>query len=203
MIDESSPEHLGSGRMFAKFRFYLARVAITFPNLMKNRVSFVLAFFCAAAVAHAAPPSDQSLNQMMTVMQVEAMLNQALQQMDGSISKGMEQGLQQSLQGKELNAAQKTAVENFKTKLSATMKEDLSYPKVKEIYLQVYRETLTQEEVNSILAFYGSPAGKAMIEKMPIAMQKASTMMQARIGPMTQKLQSMQEEFVKQLATTK
>jgi len=189
--------------MFSKFRFYLARVTITFPNLMKNRISFALAFLCAAAVAHAAPPSDQSLNQMMTVMQVEAMLNQALQQMDGSIAKGMEQGLQQSLQGKELTAAQKTAVETFKTKLSATMKEDLSYPKVKEIYLQVYRETLTQEEVNSILAFYGSPAGKAMIEKMPVAMQKASTMMQARIGPMTQKLQSMQEEFVKQLATTK
>ena len=170
---------------------------------MKNRISFVLAFLFVAALAHAAPPSDQSLNQMMTVMQVEAMLNQALQQMDGSIAKGMEQGLQQSLQGKELTAAQKTSVESFKTKLSATMKDELSLTKVKEIYVQVYRETLTQEEVNSILAFYGSPAGKAMVEKMPVAMQKASTLMQGRIAPMTQKLQSMQEEFVKQLATTK
>jgi uncharacterized protein len=174
-----------------------------FPNLMKNQISFALAFLCAAVVAHAAPPSDQSLNQMMTVMQVEAMLNQALQQMNGTIAKGMEQGLQQSLQAKELTAGQKAAVENFKTKLSTTMKEELSYPKVKEIYLQVYRETLTQEEVNSIVAFYGSSAGKAMIEKMPIAMQKASTLMQARIRPMTQKLEAMQQEFVKEMANTK
>ena|ERR1700694_429289 len=170
---------------------------------MKNRISFVLVFLCAATLVHAAPPSDQSINKMMSALQVEAMLSQALQQMDGSIAKGMEQGLQQSLQGKELTAAQKTAVENFKNKLGATMKEELSLAKVKEIYVQVYRETLTQEEVDSILAFYGSPAGKAMVEKMPAAMQKASTMMQARIGPMTQKLQAMQEEFVKELAKTK
>jgi uncharacterized protein len=170
---------------------------------MKNRISFVLVFLCAATLVHAAPPSDQSINKMMSVLQVEAMLNQALQQMDGNIAKGMEQGLQQSLQGKELTAAQKTAVENFKNKLGATMKEELSLAKVKEIYVQVYRETLTQEEVDSILAFYGSPAGKAMVEKMPTAMEKASTLMQARIGPMAKKLQAMQEEFVKELAKTK
>ena len=170
---------------------------------MKNQISFVLAFLFAAIVAQAAPPSDQSINQLMTVMQVEKGLEQGLQQMDTNIAKGMEQGLQQSLQGKELTAAQKTAVENFKSKLSATMKEEVSFTKVKDVYVQVYRETLTQEEVNSILAFYGSPAGKAMVEKMPAVMQKAATLMQARIGAMTQKLQSMQEEFVKQLATTK
>ena len=170
---------------------------------MKNRISFVLAFFCAAAVAHAAPPSDQSINQLITVMQVDKMLEQGLQQMDVSITKGMEQGLQQSLQGKELTAAQKTAVETFKSKLSATMHEELSLVKVKDVYLQVYRETLTQDEVNGMLAFYGSPAGKAMTEKMPLIMQKASTTMQSRIGPMTQKLKTMQEEFVRQLATTK
>ena len=170
---------------------------------MKNRISFVLVFLCAAASVHAAPPSDQSINKMMSALQVEAMLSQALQQMDGNIAKGMEQGLQQSIQGKELTAAQKTAVENFKNKLSATMKEELSLAKVKEIYVQVYRETLTQEEVDSILAFYGSPAGKAMVEKMPAAMEKASTLMQARIGPMAKKLQAMQEEFVKELAKTK
>ncbi|MEY2480248.1 MAG: uncharacterized protein QOI04_1175 [Verrucomicrobiota bacterium] len=170
---------------------------------MKNGITFVLTFFCAIALTHAAPPSDESLNKMMSALQVETMLNQALEQMNATFVKGMEQGLQESLKGKELTPAQKTAVENFKTKFGATMKDDLSFSKVKDIYIQTYRETLTQEEVDSILTFYKSPAGRAMVEKMPVAMQKASALMQARIGPMTKKLQTMQEEFVKQLATTK
>jgi hypothetical protein len=83
------------------------------------------------------------------------------------------------------------------------MKEELSFAKVKDIYIQAYRETFTQDEVNGVIAFYKSPAGKAIAEKNPTVMQKAGTLMQARIGPMAQKLQKMQEDFVKELSTTK
>ena len=48
-----------------------------------------------------------------------------------------------------------------------------------------------------------SPAGKAMVEKVPVAMQKASTLMQARIGPMTEKVQAMVEQFQKDLQKAK
>jgi hypothetical protein len=169
---------------------------------MKYGIGFVLVLFVAALV-RAAPPSDQSINEMMSVMQLEALLNQALKQMDEGISKAMEQGLQQATKGKALSPAQKTAVENFRAKFSAAMKEELSFPKVKDIYVQAYRESFTPEEVNAIVAFYKSPAGKAITEKNPAAMQKANGLMQARIGPMTLKLQTMQEEFVKELARTK
>ena len=74
---------------------------------------------------------------------------------------------------------------------------------MEDVYLQVYRETFTQEEITSIIAFYSSPAGKAMVEKVPVAMQKAGTLMQARIGPMTQKLQAMIEQFQKDVEKAK
>jgi hypothetical protein len=169
---------------------------------MRYGIAFVLVIFCAAIV-RAAPPSDQSINEMMGLMQLEALLNQALKQMDEGMAKAMDQGLQQSLKGKELSPSQKTAVENFRNKFAATVKEELSFAKVKDIYMQAYRETFSQEEVNAIIVFYKSPAGKAITEKSPAAMQKANSLMQARIGPMTQKLQTMQEEFVKELARTK
>jgi len=140
---------------------------------------------------------------MMAALQIEKMVNQMLTQMDGAMKTGMEQGLQQSLQGKEPTAAQKTAIENFRQKINGTMKEELSFAKLKDLYLQVYRETFTQDEVNSIIAFYSSPAGKAMVEKIPVAMQKAGTLMQARIGPLTQKMTKMEEDFMKELAKAK
>jgi hypothetical protein len=162
-----------------------------------------VALFFTASIIEAAPPSDQSINEMINVMQLEALLNQALKQMDEGITKGMEQGLEQATKGKELTAAQKTAVENFRKKFSATMAEELSFTRVKDIYVQVYRETFTQEEINGVVAFYKSPAGKAIVQKNPTVMQKAGGLMQARIGPLTQKLQTMQEEFVKELSKPK
>jgi hypothetical protein len=127
-------------------------------------------------------------------------LNKVIEPM---IFAGMEQGLQRSLQGKELSPAQKTAVEAFRKKFTTTVNEELSFAKVKDIYQQAYRETFTQEEVSAIIAFYKSPAGKALVEKYPAAMQKANALMQSRISPLTLKLQGMLDDFVRQLAATK
>ena len=170
---------------------------------MKNYFLGLTALLIVSLSATAAPPSDQSIEEMMRVMQVEKMLNQMLTQMEAGMQTGMEQGLQQSLQGKTATDAQKAQIAEFQKKLSGILKDDLSFAKMKDVYLQVYRETFTQEEITSIIAFYSSPAGKAMVEKVPVAMQKAGTLMQARIGPMTQKLQAMMEQFQKDVAKAK
>jgi hypothetical protein len=170
---------------------------------MKIQFYLALAVISAVAFAQAAPPTDASIKQTLTVMHVEKMLDQMFLQMDAAMKSGMEQGLQQSLHGHELNAAQKAAIEKFKERLSAIMKDELSFAKMQDIYLQAYRETFTQEEVNSITAFYSSPVGKTVVEKIPVAMQRAGALMQERIAPMIQKMQTMQEEFVKELSQTK
>ena len=148
-------------------------------------------------------PSDSSVNDLMRSMQLENLLNQALKQMDEGMAKSMEQGLERSVKGKELSPAQKAAVEKFRVQFDQTIKEELSYARVKGIYLQSYKETFSQDEVDAITTFYKSPAGKAITEKYPMAMQKANTLMQSRISPLTTKLQSMLEDFVRQLANTK
>ena len=170
---------------------------------MKNYFLGLTVLLIVSVSATAAPPSDQSIEEMMRVMQVEKMLNQMLTQMEAGMQTGMEQGLQQSIQGKTATDAQKAKIAEFQKKLSGILKDELSFAKMKDVYLQVYRETFTQEEITSIIAFYGSPAGKAMVEKVPVAMQKAGTLMQARIGPMTQKLQTMMEQFQKDVEKAK
>ncbi len=168
------------------------------------KIYFVsLAFVLGVFSVEGAPPSDQSIEQMMRVMQVEPMLNQMLTQMDTGMRTGMEQGLQRSMQGKTPTDAQKNQMAAFQTRLSGIIKDELAFAKVKDIYLQVYRETFTQDEINSIIAFYSSPAGKAMVEKVPVAMQKAGSLMQTRIGPMTEKVQAMIDQFQKDVEKTK
>lgn len=106
------------------------------------------------------------------------------------------------MRGREPTAEQRAEVDKFQKRLMGIMRDELTFDKVKDIYVRVYRETFTQEEVNGLIAFYKSPAGKAYVEKVPSVMQRASAEMQSRIGPMVQKLNIMQQEFLKDLEKT-
>jgi uncharacterized protein len=118
----------------------------------------------------AAPPSDQSINELLDVMNMPRMMDQILANMDQEIKAGMQRGLQQSLRGREPTAEQRAEVDKFQKKLMGIMRDELTFDKVKDIYVRVYRETFTQEEVNGLIAFYKSPAGKAYVEKVPSVM---------------------------------
>lgn len=159
---------------------------------MKN-AAFGVIFFGAVVVAQATPPSDESLLKMMNALQLQTTLDQMVAQMDS----GMKKGLKESLHGKELDPLQTAELSQLQLKMSATIKEDLSFAKVKDVYLQVYRETFTQDEVNGINAFLASPAGKAMLSKIDGATRKASSILQERMGPTLQKIKVMQHQFIK------
>src|SRR5262249_25615685 len=81
------------------------------------------------------------------------------------------------------------------------MKEALKWDDLKQMYFQIYSESFTQEEVDGMLAFYESPAGKAVIKKMPVVMQKSMTQVQQRILPLVQK--SVEEAVAMQKAREK
>jgi len=157
-------------------------------------VVLVIVFFCSVAAVPAAPPSDESLLKMMNSLQLQTTLDQLVAQLDA----GMKAGLKQAMEGKEMTPLQTAQLGQLQTRMSAIIKEDLSFAKVKDVYLQSLRESFTQDEVNSINAFYSSPAGKALIEKLPVATRKAQNLLQARMGPIMQKIKAMQLDFAKE-----
>jgi hypothetical protein len=199
-----------------------AACGCTVANFMKYGITFALVLVLPLAVqaapfkqvaspapaaspaqANPNPPSEQSVNEMITLMQLEGLLSRALQQMNEGMNKGMEASMAKATSGRELTPAQKASVEDFRKKYSATMSEELSLAKIKNIYVQAFRDSFSQEEVNGVIAFYKSPAGKAIIERNPVVMQKAAALTEARIGPLTQKLDGMQGEFFKQFTAPK
>jgi hypothetical protein len=160
---------------------------------MKN-TAFAVILLCSVIAARAVPPSDESILKMMNALQLQTTLDQLVAQLDA----GMKSGLQQWTQGKELTPLQTAQIGQLEAKMSATIKEELAFAKVKDVYLQSLRESFTQDEVNGINAFYSSPAGKAMIEKLPVATRKTQDLLQARMGPMIMKIKTMQQDFIKE-----
>jgi hypothetical protein len=148
------------------------------------------------------PPSEQSVNEMIKLMQLENLLKAALRQMNDGLEKGMEGGLQKATSGRDLTPAQKAEVEDFRKKHKATAAEELSLDKIMHMYAQAYRDAFSQEEVDGVIAFYKSPAGKAVTDKNPLVMQKAAALTEARITVMTKKLDQMEGEFFQKFTAT-
>ena len=153
------------------------------------------------AQANPNPPSEQSVNEMIKLLQLQGLLNAALKQMNDGMEKGMEASLSKATSGKDLTPAQKAEVEDFRKKFKATAAEELSLDRITNMYAQAYRDSFTQDEVNGVVAFYKSPAGKAITEKNPLVMQKAAALTEARITVMTQRLDKMQFDFFSKFAS--
>jgi hypothetical protein len=150
----------------------------------------------------AAPPTDGSVDEMLKCLQVDKLLSQGLTQMTDGMTKAMEQRLQSTIGNREMTPAQTAAIDRFRSKFTRALQDDLSVAKVSAIYSQCYKETFTQDEVDGIIAFYKSPAGEAMSKKYPQVMQKAQSLMQAKIGPMSNKVQAAMDEMIKELENT-
>ena len=65
---------------------------------------------------------------------------------------------------------------------------------MKPIYTKIYDETFTSDELSGIVAFYKSPAGRAMVEKMPVLMSKAMAAVQLQMGDVMQQMQQIGTE---------
>ncbi|HXA47409.1 MAG TPA: DUF2059 domain-containing protein, partial [Burkholderiaceae bacterium] len=73
------------------------------------------------------------------------------------------------------------------TKKSIALRdEQLNLDHLKSIYIQVYSEYFSQEEIDQLIAFYESPTGIMCITKIPLATQQSVLLMQQKIGPMLQ-----------------
>ncbi len=62
------------------------------------------------------------------------------------------------------------------------------------MFTEIYQESFSQEEIDGLIAFYASPAGRAYIDKMPLVMQKTMTVMQSRMPAMIERMRAAREK---------
>jgi uncharacterized protein len=61
------------------------------------------------------------------------------------------------------------------------LKTEMSFERVEGIYIGSYLKTLTQQEIDGMIAFYKSETGKVALEKMPLISQDSMEAIQRRV----------------------
>lgn len=158
------------------------------------------------ALAFSAPvfadvPTDASLKELFAVSDVQASMDQALGQMDSYMQAGIKEGLQ----GKEITPDMQQKINNNSKKIAQIFKEEMSWDKMEPLFLQIYRKSFSQSDVDGMVQFYKTPAGQSVVKKMPLVMQNSMEVMQQRMAVIMPKIvqatqQTMQEMQPKQPA---
>ena len=136
--------------------------------------------FCAgllllgsAAPAHADEASKaKKVEQMLQLTHVDQLMDQMMSQMQ-------------------------PMMEEIQKRMVDLMKSRMSWEKLKPIYVKLYNELLTEDEIDASIAFYGTPAGQSLIKKMPLLMQKSVSLMQELMGDIIPEFAKIGEEVAK------
>ena len=95
---------------------------------------------------------------------------------------------------KNLPPEEKAKAREQQQKIFDLVSAKMSWEKFKPAIVQIYAEVYTDEELDGILAFYRSPAGHAMIEKMPQLMSRTMAVAQKLMGDIQPEIEKMVKE---------
>ena len=143
-----------------------------------------------AAAPAKAKPTEESLHRLLALTEAKAMTEAVPAQMDAYFSSM----LNKLLEGKPISAEQQQTIDNMRQKLNDMMKESLNWESLEPGYLEVYGKTFSQSEIDSMISFYSSPAGHAVILKLPLAMQNTMAMVQQRMQALIPRIQQMAKD---------
>lgn len=163
---------------------------------MKVLGTVLIAFLFYSTTAMAASASESSIKQLLAVTQTPKLVDGMREQFDSL----MNSTIQQALKGEAPTVKQQQAIENMKNRMVSLIQGELAWRKLEPLYLRIYQETFTEEEVAGMLSFYKTPAGQAVIYKMPVLMQKTMVDMQKIIVGITPQMQKIQENFVAEIS---
>lgn len=147
------------------------------------------------AVAVPATASEASIKQLLELAQARKLADSVMKQMDTL----MLQTIEQATHGQVIPPKVQRDIDNRQAEVVALLKELLDWNKLEPIYVRIYQKTFTQPEVEGMIAFYKTPAGRAVVGKMPSAMQNTMEEMQQMMVPVMDKMQKMQQDVVAEL----
>ena len=72
---------------------------------------------------------------------------------------------------------------------------------MKPAYVDIYAENFTEPQLDDILAFYRSPTGQVLVEKLPALTAQAMQIAQSRVEELQPQVKQLTDDFVKQMSS--
>jgi uncharacterized protein len=153
---------------------------------MKTTLVLALGVMAVGFVANAEELTKQGkIERILALTNSDATVNQMFSQMKAMVASQMPSGA---------TPEQIARVHEVQDKLLEAVKTRMSWDKIRPQYVRIYDETFSAEEIDGIFAFYESPAGRAMQEKMPLLVSKAMAVAQSQMAGIMPEIERISKE---------
>lgn len=167
---------------------------------MNLRAAVLLACLTIHPAVAAEPlASEASVRALLAVTQSEKLLDSTMGQIDAM----MQRSMRQALAGQTLAADQQKIMDKMRARTIALFREDMKWETLEPMFIDIYKRSFTQKEIDGMLDFYRSEPGQAVIAKMPVVMQNTMQAMQERMAVMMPKILQLQQEAIAELKASR
>jgi len=99
--------------------------------------------------------------------------------------------------GGTMTPATQAALADFQKRVVAVLEPQVGWKAIGPDYIRLCADAFTDEQLDAILAFYKSPGGAALLDKMPSINQQINQLIQPRIAALQPQMNQMLNDFEK------
>ena len=164
---------------------------------MKRYAVLLILFATLVTTARADEASKKAkVEELIGVMHMD----RTMAQMMDAVTTQMHQAVEQTTPGMDtLTDAQKKMLNDFEAQVMQVVGASLSFKAMEPDFVKLYMDNFSEDEVDGMLAFYKSPVGQSVLEKMPVMMNQSMLIAQKRLVDVEPKLKALQEQFMEQM----
>jgi hypothetical protein len=158
---------------------------------MKRSAIFLVFLLTLPLTARADEASRRAkAEEMVSLLHMDTLMKQFMDTIRQQASANAQQ-----LAGKSLTPENQAKLDDFQNKMFAVIESQIGWKVLEPDILDLYAKTFTDEELDGILAFYKSPAGISMVEKLPGLTTQAMQLTQSRMAALQPQLRQMIVDF--------
>lgn len=148
---------------------------------IKTALSLSLITLCSQHL-YAAQATEQSVNQLIKVMNIDSILQQTLKQIRPQMEQQAYMTVKSIVKHEQLNPQEQIVANQLADKMHEQSVKILSWEQMKPMYQQIYKTVYSAEEVEAQIDFYSSTVGQAILQKSPLVAQESMKIVNGRLG---------------------
>lgn len=171
---------------------------------MKLLQYLVLLGSCISAnFTFAAQASDQQVQQLLKVMNIDQLLQETMQQIRPQLDQQAYQIIQMTVKKEQLSPQEQIVANELADKMYAQSQKTVSWEQIKPLYLKIYKDVFNADEVQAQIDFYSSAIGQSILKKSPQVAQETMKIMNAQLSKTLQNTEQDFKDINKKLAELK
>lgn len=144
--------------------------------------------------AWSAQPTTASIEVLLIVTKSEALIDKT----GADLERNMQGAVLAGLQGRQPTEREQQAIDRMTRESATVIRQEMSWAQMRPMMVKIYQDTFTQEEVDGQIAFYRTPVGAAVVDKMPLVMQATMAATQQSLLRVMPQLQAIVKKTIEE-----